>query len=63
MMMKTYCEGLNCITRRMLVNSVTYKRAKRIQTKTAGVEFAAFAAKYGTRIEEEILAIAVRLGL
>lgn len=64
MMMKSYCAEVgDCVKRVMLVNSPRYRRALRVQTRTEGLDFTAFAARFETRAEEQVLATAVHMGL
>ena len=63
MMMSTYCEGVGCVERMMEVNSPRYQRGMRVGSKTEGLEYTVFAARYGTRGEEAVLVAAVRVGL
>lgn len=64
MMMSTYCEvHTQCISKRMLVNSPRLKRGLRIPSKTTGLEFTVYAAKYRTKAEEVVLGGLVRIGL
>lgn len=62
MMMSTYCEKADCIGRVMHVNSPRYIKGLRLSSKTVGLTFSAFAARYQTRVEENALRLAVRLG-
>lgn len=63
MMMASYCAAVKCDKRVMKVNSPRYTRALRIPSKSEGLEFTAFAARYETPTEEKVLAAAVRVGL
>ena len=63
MMMKKYCERAGCEERVMEVNSLRYKKGMRVASKTDGLEYTVFAARYETRAEEAVLATAVRMGL
>lgn len=63
MMMKSYCELVGCEKRVMEVNSPRQRRRLRVPSRTEGLEFTAFAARYSTRAEEMILAAAIRIGL
>jgi len=65
MMMKSYCalEGVVCEKQVMKVNSPKYGRAIRVPSKTEGLHYTAFAARYETRAEEALMATAVRVGL
>lgn len=62
-MMKRYCERVGCEERVMEVNSPRYQRGIRIASKTNGLEFTVFAARFETRGEEALLSAAVRVGL
>lgn len=64
MMMRSYCAAVGgCARDVMLVNSPRYRRGLMVGTKTQGLEFTAFAARFETRVEEHVLATAVHLGL
>lgn len=63
MMMKSYCELVGCEERVMEVNSPRQRRRLRVPSRTEGLEFTAFAARYSTRAEEMMLAAAIRIGL
>lgn len=65
MRMSSYCEvsGGHCREARMLVNSPRYRRGLSFASRTEGLSFTAFAARYGTRVEEMMLAFAMRLGM
>lgn len=64
MMMRTYCGIVKgCKEQEMLVNSPKYRRQMRVNSKTAGLVYTAFAARYETNTEEHVLRLAVRLGL
>lgn len=59
-MMRTYCAAAGCAARRMRVNSPRFARGLRVASRTNGLEFTAFAARFGTRAEEVLLRAAVR---
>lgn len=63
MMMKTYCDIVGCMKRRMLVNSPKYKRGLNVPSRCEDMQFTAFAARYETGAEEGVLSIAIRAGL
>lgn len=63
MMMRTYCESVRCEEAVLKVNSPAYRRKVRIPSRTKGLEFTAFAARYETRAEELAIRVAVKLGL
>lgn len=63
MMMKTSCRIKGCTQHTVRVNSPRYARGIRVESKTSGLQFTAFAARHETRAEESIMALAVRLGL
>lgn len=65
MRMRRYCEvsGGQCREAEMLVNSPRYRRGMRIESKTEGLLFTAFAARYGTHVEDMVLTLVVRLGM
>lgn len=62
MMMKTYCGMVSCVHRVVQVNSPKQRRALRVDSNTEGLQFTAFAARYGSRAEEMALAAAIRVG-
>lgn len=66
MMMKTYCEvgaAAGCERKVMSVNSMKYKRRGRVESKTDGLQFGVFAAKWATSTEEVVLRGLMRMGL
>lgn len=65
MMMRSYCDMIEsgCDRRIMKVNSPRYKKGLRVSSRTEGLEFTAFAAKYATRVEEFGLNALVRVGM
>lgn len=65
MMMRTYCGLLNneCERKITPVNSPRWSRKLRIHSKSPGLQYTAFAARYETNTEERLLQAAVRLGL
>lgn len=63
MMMGTYCSIVGCERKVMKVNSPKYERGLKVASRTADLHFKAFAARYGTKAEEAVLAAAVRIGL
>lgn len=63
MMMKSYCDMVPCERRVMHVNSPRHRRGMLIESNTEGLAFTAFAARYETKSEEAIIAVAVRFGL
>lgn len=64
MMMASYCEIVSCSENVIPVNSPRFmKRRLRIASRTDGLQFTAFAAKYQTVAEEIALSAAVRIGL
>lgn len=63
MRMASYCEGRGCVEKRMLVNSPKYARGMRLLSRTQGLTYTAFAARYGTKVEEVLIAVALRAGL
>lgn len=63
MMMSSYCSQVKCQQGVMHVNSLRYRSKLRISSKTKDLEFSAFAARRGTRVEETFLNAIVRLGL
>lgn len=63
MRMRTYCEIVRCVRKVALVNSPSWRRALRVESRTKGLVFTAFAAKYETRMEEVALGLLVRIGL
>lgn len=63
MMMQRYCDIVECVTREMEVNSPRYRRRLVVKSKTAGLVYTAFAARYETGAEELALKLAVKAGL
>lgn len=64
MSMKSYCQHFStCDKRVIFVNSPRFQRAFRVQSKTIGLLYTAFAARYGSRFEEYILSTVLRLGI
>ncbi|CDF34136.1 unnamed protein product [Chondrus crispus] len=63
MMMGTFCRYVGCVEKAMMVNSPKYRRGASIRSKTKGLVYTAFAARYQSRVEELIIAAAVRWGL
>lgn len=63
MMMKSYCNLVGCEEREMLVNSPKYRMKLRVKSKTEGLLYTAFAARYETRAEEVVMMAAVHAGL
>eukprot|EP00177_Eucheuma_denticulatum_P002424 GFKZ01004347.1.p1 GENE.GFKZ01004347.1~~GFKZ01004347.1.p1 ORF type:complete len:512 (+),score=25.00 GFKZ01004347.1:264-1799(+) len=63
MMMGTYCGIVGCQKRVMYVNSPKYSRRKRIRSRTVGLEYTVFAARWETKVEEQVLTAAVKIGL
>ena len=63
MMMRSYCGIVRCDRRRMFVNSPKYRRGLLVPSRSEGLVFTAFAARFATRVEEHILTAAVHLGL
>lgn len=63
MMMNTYCVTVGCTKQVMHVNSPKWGPAFKMSSETAGLEFLAYAARYGTRTEQSILSSLVHLGL
>lgn len=74
MTMRTYCDTAairasgatrGCVRRVMLVNSVRMGGSRRIRvtSRTSGMQFTALAARYGTAMEERVLAGLIRLGV
>lgn len=62
MMMKSYCALVSCQRTVAWVNSPAYARGLRVVSRTSGLEYTAFAARYETAVEERALAVAVRAG-
>jgi len=61
--MSKYCEMVACEDKVMQVNSPRYSKGMRVQSKTDGLQYTVFAARYGTRAEQAVMAAAVRVGL
>lgn len=62
MMMKSFCQIVECQEKVMMVNSPRYRVGLRVSSKTEGLEYTAFAARYESRAEEASMAAAVRMG-
>lgn len=63
MMMSSYCDVVGCEEREMEVNSPRYRRGLKVESKSDGMRFTAFAARYETKTEEAVLSTAVHIGL
>lgn len=63
MKMGTYCEIVGCVRKVVLVNSPSWRRGLRVESRTNELVFTAFSAKYETRMEEVALGLLVRIGL
>lgn len=63
MMMKTFCTIVSCGKKEMHVNSPRYSRAVFINSKTEGLQYTVFAARYESRLEEAVISAAVRMGM
>ena len=63
MMMRSYCELVGCEERVMWVNSPTWGPAVRVESSTDDLEFTAFAARWGSSMEESALRVVLRAGL
>lgn len=64
MMMKTYCETVGGCTRKIImVNSPRLTAVRRVESKTEGLMYTAFAARYETVVEEAAMAVLVRAGV
>lgn len=64
MMMQSYCQAhVTCTRRIMWVNSPRMQHGLRIPSRKEGFEFTAFAARYGTVLEEGVLKRLVHMGL
>lgn len=64
MMMQTYCERVGGCQRKIIaVNSPKMKRGLRIPSRTNGLMFTAFAARFASRWEERVLTSLVHIGL
>lgn len=62
MMMRTYCANVGCQESVMAVNSPRYQRLLRIDSRTKGLQYTSFAARYETVVEEAILGLAITVG-
>lgn len=62
MMMKSYCGLVGCVEKVIKVNSPRYRFGVRVPSKTEGLEYTAFAARYESMAEETTMAAAVRMG-
>lgn len=63
MMMRSYCEMAGCSRSVKAVNSPKFKRALRMESRTDGLHFTAFAARFETRAEEYVLKMVVHIGM
>lgn len=63
LMMRRYCDLVGCDSRIGYVNTLRYKRGVTVASRTTALVFTAFAARYGSRVEEKVLAVLVRAGL
>lgn len=63
MKMATYCRAAGCARRVTRVNSPRYRQQLRVASRTDGLLYTAFAARYETRGEELALATLSRIGL
>ena len=63
MMMRTYCDIVSCRSEVKRVNSPSWRKGMRIASKSEGLEYTTFAARWGTRAEEHVLNAAIRVGL
>lgn len=64
MMMRTYCQqaGVQCTHSVRMVNSPRLRKKLRLFSRTDGLIFTAFAARYATRVEEHVVSHVFRLG-
>lgn len=62
MRMRTYCEMTSCTEAVMEVNNPRYDHGLRIKSKTNGLQYTVFAARYDTTVEESMIRMAVHLG-
>lgn len=65
MMMRSYCklQGEGCVRTVKLVNSPKFKRGVRVRSKTDGLSFTSFAARYESKMEEHVLKTLIHMGL
>lgn len=63
MMMMSYCELVGCVRKVLLVNSPVRRRGLRVASRTEGLEYTAFAARFATRVEEVVLSAVVKIGM
>ncbi|KAI0560138.1 hypothetical protein FGB62_124g021 [Gracilaria domingensis] len=63
MMMRRYCELVECSEKVHQVNSPRYVRGKLLKSNSGGLMFTALAARYGSGLEEAVLAFALRFGV
>ena len=61
--MGKYCDLVGCTEAVMEVNSARFSRGMRIESKTEGLEYTVFAARYNTQVEESMIRLAVQFGL
>lgn len=63
MMMGSYCDIVGgCVRRVIRVNSPRFRKGLRVESRTRGLAFTAFAARRETWIEEAVLAVVVKVG-
>lgn len=64
MSMRRYCVSVGgCARRVMEVNSPRYSGSLRLPSRTMGVQYTAFAARYESGFEEKVLRLAIHIGL
>lgn len=63
MMMSSYCKVAKCYERVMLVNSPKEAKSVRVKSKTEGLLFTGYSARYGTKVEEAMFGLVTKLGL
>ena len=62
MMMRSYCKLIECTQSIMRVNSPIHSRKMRVTSRSEGLVFTAFAAKWVTAFEERVLWGLIRMG-
>ena len=63
MMMRSYCDIVSCRSEVKRVNSPSWKKGMRIDSRSEGLQYTAFAARWGTKAEEHVLNAVIRVGM
>ena len=61
--MSKYCDLVGCSEAAMEVNSARFSRGMRFESKTEGLEYTVFSARYDMQVEESMIRPFVRYGL